>query len=565
MKNLKSLTQSRKLKYGTLNLILIAFVIAIVITLNSIVSVLGDTFGWYIDMTEEELYSVSDELIALLDEVSDDAPIDIIFCCDKDEAEGNYTDAATGTGSAMAYIHSTAVQIADRLDNVSILYKDPIKDHVFIDKFTKAQGQVSPNEAAIIVARRNENGDYGTMYRTYYATSFYTFTSDAGGTNTLYGYSGERTFATAILSLSYDKAPTVYFVWGHSENVPYSNANGDYNVPELARVFIDCGFRVRQLFLDDEEKQFTCTTQGCGETWGQKEIGEMTDFVCECGTKYNPKADGEEMFTEKRVIPTDARAIIINDPKSDYGANELSKLSDYLISKKGTLMCFTNPKSNAPLDNLNKFIKQETGVTVVEGDYVTHKDTVTQGQLYDFKGVIADTDAAGVYLNSLQGYGSKRPMFKNSGVLKIDEAFMSDEAISDVLADRITQPIIQTDKNAQLGEEKNQFNVLSVTALTTIYNNQPTQSYFMVCPSVEFVSDEYLSNSMYANEDILLALIHSTTAAKVPVDLDFKEFANYQLDISSSQATTVFVCLITILPALAIGTGVVIIVRRKHR
>ena len=563
MKNLKSLTNSRKLKYSTLNWIFIAIVIAIVVTINSIVSILGDTLGWYLDMTEEELYSVSDELITLLDEVSDDAPIDIIFCCDKDQAEGNYTDAQTGTGSAMAYIHSTAVQIADRLDNVTVLYKDPIKDHAFIDQFSQASGQIKPSEASVIIARRNENGKYGTMYRTYHATSFYTFANESNPE--LVGYSGERTFATAIMSLSYDKAPTVYFVWGHSETVPYSNANGDYNVPELARVFIDCGFRVRQIFLDDEELQFTCKTANCGESWGKKEVGELTEFVCECGTKYNPKDDAEELFTEKRTIPSDARAVIINDPKSDYGANELSKLSDYLVSKRGTLMCFVNPKSADPLDNLSKFIKQETGVTVVGGEYVTHKDTVTQGQLYDFKGIIPSTKAAEVYLSALQGFGSKRPMLKDSGILKIDEKFMSDEAVSDVLADRVTQPIVQTGTNAIFGEDKGTFNVLTVTALTTIYNNQPTQSYFMVCPSVNFVSDEYLSNSMYANEDILLALIHSTTSAKVPVDLDFKEFANYQLDISSSQATTVFICLITIMPVLVIGTGVVIIVRRKHR
>lgn len=564
MKNLKSLTQSRKLKHSTLNLIFVAIVVAIIITINSIVSILGSTFGWYLDMTEEELYSVSDELIALLDNVSNDAPIDIIFCCDKDEAEGNYTDAATGTGSAMAYIHSTATQIADRLDNVTVLYKDPIKDHAFIDQFSQAAGQLKPSEASIIIARRDANGNYGTMYRTYHATSFYTFTTNPDGSNQLHGYSGERTFATAITSLSYDKAPTVYFVWGHGENVPYSSVDGNYNVPELARVFIDCGFRVRQIFLDDEEMQFTCKTQGCGESWGKKEIGELTDFMCECGTRYNPKED-ESLFNEKRTIPSDARAIIINDPKSDYGANELSKLSDYLVSKRGTLMCFANPKSADPLDNLSKFVKQETGVTMVGGDYVTHKDTVTQGQLYDFKGIIPNTKAAEVYLSALQGFGSKRPMLKDSGILKIDEKFMSDEAVSDVLADRVTQPIIQTDTNAYFDGAKGTYNVLSVTALTTMYNNQPVQSYFMVCPSINFASDEYLSNSMYANEDILLALIHSTTSANVPVDLDFKEFANYQLDISSSQATTVFVCLITILPILVIGTGIVIIVRRKHR
>ena len=133
--NLKSFADSKRVKYGTLNIIFITMVVAIVIMLNSIFTVLSETFGWYVDMTEEQLYTVSDELLALMENeiVSQNAQIDIIFCCDKDQAEKHYSDISSG--NVLAYVHSTATQIADKLDNVSVLYIDPVKDYEFIKKF----------------------------------------------------------------------------------------------------------------------------------------------------------------------------------------------------------------------------------------------------------------------------------------------------------------------------------------------------------------------------------------------------------------------------------------------
>lgn len=565
MKNLKSLSESKKIKYGTLGALLIVIVIAVVIMVNSIVTVLTDTFNWRVDMTEEQLYTVSDELIELLDTVSQKSEIDIIFCSDKDKIESNFFDPASNSGSALAYVHSTALQIEDRLDNVHVLYKDVINDHDFMKQFS---ANTQATESSVIIARRDPKGGYGTMYRVYHATSFYTFAKDSAGATTLYGYSGERTFAGAIISLTYNNLPTAYFVAGHGETIPYSLSTGEYQMPEAAKVFLDCGFRVRYIFLGDDEKQFTCKEPGCGESWGQKEIGKTTSFDCECGKTYKTY---DIEFNEERTIPADARAIIINNPKSDYSANELDKLSAYLIDQKGTIMCFTDPvgSETKKLENLHKFIKNETGVTIKDSAYVTHSGTSTQGQSFDFKGVVAENKAASAYLGVLNEFGAKQPMIKNSGILEIDPKYVRDEAFSDVLADRVTLPLIKTfddaTYNGKESEDGEGYAVVSVTALTTMYKNEQVQSYFVVCPSAEFVSDLYLSNTMYANSDVMLGLIHSTTAANVPVDLDFKEFSNYQLDISTSQATTVFVCLVTILPAIAVATGVVIIVRRKRR
>ena len=62
-----------------------------------------------------------------------------------------------------------------------------------------------------------------------------------------------------------------------------------------------------------------------------------------------------------------------------------------------------------------------------------------------------------------------------------------------------------------------------------------------------------------------MSLIHSTTNAQVPVDLDFKTFANYKLDITSTEATRSTVLLIVVPAVVIIALGVFIIVRRKHR
>lgn len=565
--NMKSFADSRKLKYGTLNTAFIVVVVAIVIMLNSIITVLGDVFGWYLDMTEEHLFSVSDSLVELLDSVSEDVEIDIIFCCDKDRAKTNYSNLETG--GALAYVHSTATQIAERLDNVSIVYKDPVKDYEFMRKFTLVSSQIKPTESTVIVARRDENGEYGTFYRTYHASSFYTFASQSGGTRKIYGYNGERTFATAVLSLTYDKIPTVYFVAGHGESFPYSLPNGEYYIPSLASTFMSGSFSVRYIHLDD--KQAHCKTAGCDEIWGYKEVEKLTDVSCSlCGKSYKLK---DLAFDEDRQIPKDARAIIINQPDSDYGANEISKLSDYLIMSKGTIMCFVNPigeelgeGEKSPYNNLYSFIKQETGVTVLDNDFVTDKNSVSIGGTNDFRANVSSSQAAQTYLSALNNFGTARPILNNSGILDIDKRYSNadTEGFGDRAAQRYTLPLLETNASAEFNGQTGKHTVMTVTSLTTTKDNETVYSYFIVGTG-GFVSDEYMQSHMYPNESMIMALIHSTTAANVPVNLDFKTFESYALDISESEARSVFVTLITVMPLITIAIGVFVIVRRKNR
>ena len=64
---------------------------------------------------------------------------------------------------------------------------------------------------------------------------------------------------------------------------------------------------------------------------------------------------------------------------------------------------------------------------------------------------------------------------------------------------------------------------------------------------------------------MILSLIQSTSSVQTPVNLDYKTFMSYELEITDRQAQSATILLATILPALIVISGVVVIVRRKHR
>lgn len=573
MKSLKSFADSKRVKYGTLNIIFIAIVIAIVIMVNSIFTVLSSAKNWYIDMTKEQLYTISDPLVELLTEVSQDVEIDIIFCQDKDRVQEHYSDI--NSGNVLAYVFATANQIAERLDNVSIVYKDPVKDYEFMKTFTTLSSELRPSESTVIIARKDEKGNYTKMYRTLHAASFYTFEELVDGSRGIYGYNGERTFATAILSLTMDKVPTVYFVTGHGEELAKVTSNGKYAKHESIVTFEDCGYKIR--YIDLMDKQYTCPTGGCGQSWGMMEFdfGEEGDksvtFTCDrCEKEYTVKATD---FTEARAIPQDARAIVICNPETDYNAEiELTQLGTYLTTYKGTIFCFVDPEGKEDvggkrLKNLRDFIKNQTGVTILDDDIVTDTSSSSGFGTNDFRGEIANNNAAKTYLSVLQGFGASSPAFKESGILEIDDRYSNadTQGYNDNLALRYTLPIIQTSPSAVYAGKAGKHNLMTVTSLTSTVSNEAAYSYFVVCPSASFIDDSFLVETKYPNEEIMYSLIHSTTAVNVPVNLDFKTFQNYDLDISAAQQRTLFICLLTILPAITIGVGMVILVRRKNK
>ena len=78
------LFQKKKFKYGAFAVALTCAVIAVVIAANVIFASLAAHYFWYVDMTGEEFYDVSNNAIKLLEGVDKENKVTIYFLAEKE-------------------------------------------------------------------------------------------------------------------------------------------------------------------------------------------------------------------------------------------------------------------------------------------------------------------------------------------------------------------------------------------------------------------------------------------------------------------------------------------------
>lgn len=504
MNKFKSFFSSRKVKYGAMSVAITAAVITIIVILNSIISALGSKYNWYFDMTEKQVFSLSDEVKQLLDGVETDSQIEIIFAMPKDSAELNFSNLEKG--GAIGYVQATAALLAERYDNITVSYHSSVKEPAFYwDNFPdmKEKDYVI-NQKSIIIAKKVADGGYSSDYYVKDVTSFYVF-DDSTSKKSLYGYGGELTFAQAILNLSYNEKPTIYFTTGHSETV---QSDGEF--VKLASLF----------------KAF--------------------DF------------DIKTIDTRLEEIPSNARMIIINNPKNDFAGEEIAKLQKYL-NGVGTVMCFTDATATN-LTNLYGFAETFGGVTVNAGKLVSDPNNrPAGGDLGSFIANVSSNSATDVYFQGkLQNSGA---LFKNAAYITIDERYSSDDGY-DVGAVRITKPLLETSSTATVDGQKGVYSLMTVTSSS----RREGVSYLVMCPCSEFSDDAtYEHMDENNNFDMIKSMAKSMTSLQIAVDILPKAFISYKLNIKAAQANTLTVVFSLLIPAICAVAGAIVIIRRKRR
>jgi hypothetical protein len=210
---LKSLSDSKNVKYTSINIAFCAIVIAIIMVLNGMVSIFSEKYKWQLDMTDEGLFTMSEQMETAVKDLFDkrDVEIEIIFAKDKDEISDKFE--ISSTSGAIGYVHATAEQLSLKFPkNVTLSYHDIEEEYTFFKNNFYSDSGTSLSQNVIIIARKNADGTYGE-YRVFHYNAFYGSDSSGG----LYAYNGEMLFTSSILGLALDESPTVYFTWQHNE------------------------------------------------------------------------------------------------------------------------------------------------------------------------------------------------------------------------------------------------------------------------------------------------------------------------------------------------------------
>ncbi len=226
---MKNNTQSklalfRKLKYGVTALILTIAVVAVAVIGNVIYSSLAYSNNWYIDLTENKVYGLTDGGRALLDEIDEEVTIHFFAPFDKLESN-SYTKMA----------FELVKEISAEYDNVTYDYIDPVKNPSALIKYKSATTTVI-NQNHMVVEAKN-----GTQHRMMSFTNLFTF--DSAEATAPWAFNGEKKIITAISQVTQLETPVAYFTNTHGETLSAS----------MLELFYDAGYEIQPIDLTKQE------------------------------------------------------------------------------------------------------------------------------------------------------------------------------------------------------------------------------------------------------------------------------------------------------------------------
>ena len=565
---------SRKLRYGGVTAALTALIIAGVIIVNVIFSALAGKFLWYTDLTPELLFTLSDDCIDLIRNGDPEVPgstspiekIDQIRA-EKREADPNFKDedfmltitfcddpdAWRYENDLMRYIYDTALQLqAEFPDHIEVKNVNIVWNPTAVHKY----GSVS--RTSVIV-------ECGTEFRVRSLAHFYLSDSTQ---ETPWAYNGEKTFASLILAVTRAEAPVACLTTNHGEPV-------SPDMP-LVQTLMSAGYKIH--FLD-------------------------LSATSEDGSEYDP---------DYNPIPEDCRLIVVFGPKEDFmvrqGRNEVDEIErlEKFLDGTNSLMVFLSPENVEPLVEFEAYL-EEWGISYdreqsdEDGSYHPHmiKDP-TQSLNYDG----GYTFFADYYKLGLGGsvtknlYSANVPpkiVFPNAMSISYSDQFTPVHIADDVnssekydcaisTADGVNRTIydifitgenavaMANSKEVKKATAQNPIKLMTISSedrSTTEegdFNVLNQASYVIACGSTEFVSKDLLESSAYGNNAFLEYALRTIGNEPVPVGLVPKPFGDTTIDTVTTKEATQYTLVLSIVPiVVALGSGIFVLVRRKHR
>lgn len=499
--NLKQTLKTKKVKYGSYSVMFTVAFVAFVIIFNVIFSALASKYMWYIDMTDAEIYSLSDATYELLKDVEDE--IVITFCMEKDELEAD---------GSMHYILNTARLLEKEFDNVTIDYRDVLTNNVYLEKYTTTSSPHVPTTSVIV--------ESGTEFRLFSYTSF--FITDTEDSDYVWAYKGEEQFVSAILQVTADEMPIAYFTSGHGEAL-----NSDEDAAALIQLFYNAGYEVRAIDLSEEE------------------IDPAARVIIINDPKYDFGGYSEESTGDSEIEKIDkfldglGSLFVFVDPKT---VGDLPNLNEFLYEWG---------------------IEFEPGVSLVDEEHAISVDgSALVGQYNNNEEELASSIYKQVTSMSNWPKVIFRDACPINKVYTSKSFGIDSRIVSDVF---MTADTAHKVSDGTVSEETGVYSLMTISQETRIRDNEYYTSYVLASGCTDFTSSRYLLSNVYANSDVLYACMRAFGKERVPADIDFKVFNDNDLDITTEQANSWTRAFISVMPLITVAAAVVVTVRRKYK
>lgn len=493
-KKIKKIFASRKFKYGSVAIAFTVIFCAVIVLFNAILTVVSNyNGGFYIDLTEEKIYDLSDKTNEILKSL--DKKVEIIFCTTEDVIDDD---------SRFSYIKRLAQKYESTSGNVSLVFKDSIKDPIYFNQFKKTSSDVISQKSVIINCKETKK------YIVYPVTKFFKYESETGA---VFAYDGENKFTGAILQTAITDTSKAGIITNHGEKAPGA----------LATLLREQGYDVTTIDLE--------------------KIPEQELFNYDLLVISNPVYDYTGIASA-----------------NEGGRNEIALLNTYLTKHFGNLMVFINSETaNTALSEFSGFLSDDWGISYTSGDIIFEN----QEKSLDSTGIVffatpSSGNSQGSKIHSsLSGSGATRAVFGQTTPLNVLFETRADKNVSVVFETSGNSVLLRGEAAAKVPSMP----VMTISTYTKLYNNKEYRANVLVCGSTYFLNQ--IDNYVYSNTDVMKNALVQMGNNSILTDINYKVVDDTALAISMNDFKNYTLMLSSIIPLIIAAAGIYVYIKRK--
>lgn len=478
--------KSRKFKYGSVATGLTVAFVAVVIIINVIFSLLADTYSWKLDMTSYDLYSISDSTKQIVNALTKEDTIELTVMYNEEEYPEQFRE--------------TIKRFANLSENITYTYVDP---DVNPQALTSFGTEYSITEGAVVV----KNGD---RVRVIEFSDMYEQDSSSGNVT----YKTEDCLASAVLYVTKEEIPVVYFVTGHGED----------GYDALMSLIANNGADVKEVKLS--------------------QLSTFDDL---------------------------ARVMVICGPAIDYSEAEIRQLQNFLANDynyERDLFYFADPES-PELPNLDAFLAEwgiqvDRNIVLESDDYTaaSYASSTESVPLYLIPSY-AEAEVSGVtitadYLSVVPNASSITLLFETSGITETDALLTTSEESYAKDAATVNAGYDKAD-----GDAEGPFTLAAVATRYKYENNVAVESHLFAAGSVDMLNESYIT---YNGNGGFLYKVYQMMVGENESEIvgASKTAVSTTMTLDTATVRWGSIIFIAVIPLLFLVIGLVVYIRRRY-
>ena len=508
----------KKLKFGSMSVIVMVLVIAIVIVINLMCSILSERYPLKLDLTPDKRYELSDDSIQAVKQLDRDVEITVTSTKDTFASMGAYFKQmyANYYGINVDMPYEMIPELLDKYamysDNkITVKYVDINKDPDVITRYSKYyNGEIA--EGSIVVF----SGERIKVIGNDEVISMISPSQTSTQNNISMAFVGESTLTSAIMSVTDANPVSVAFIESMNNNAIYESSYAG----------------VVKSFEDLLSKNgYDCTA----------------------------------IDTSDDISPDDYDMIVLPVPNVDFSADIIDKLGDFLYNggNYGKNMIYIPHLNSANLTNIDEFLadwKIQVDSSIILDENMIQAPIQSLGVVDAAVMLnIADTDSVGSLANDSLPIAA--PYNRNITVLSKN----SESVATVVLKSQDTSYLQEMTADGEQSD-KGEYNAAVISKKETASGFDTFKSSLLVLGSSFMVDNGLISNtSTYNNSAVILGMVNTMTGKEGGVMISEKALQQATIAPTTGETNAIKIVVIYVIPLIVAAAGIIVLLRRRNK